>query len=203
MRKELTQQEFNALGLSLTEFQQRDIELKKQSYALFNPFAEIVQTYTVIFEQEKPYFQHSNLYLNYKGHLLQPFKYHGDTGYTFMLKNSNPHNIEFRNKKEKPNKVGKPTEKKLDDWLNYLLDEEEQIAQKNKEIEANIQEFREQLKGLHVNWQNTEHTRGFIFNDDFEITFNIDRRTGYISQQMRMRFAQTIENFKRLSNGSK
>lgn len=131
------------------------------------------------------YPEHGYVLLEYKGLLLRPFKKHGkQNSYKFYIVDSDyPYEMvkDFKNDHIEPNYIGKPTEKKMDEWLEYLLLEERYINERIK----NKYNFKESyIKSLEdagrvIVWQNRERTEGYINGNGFRFKITIGENAAY------------------------
>lgn len=119
-------------------FNQEYIDINK-IFAKYSPQTDVV----VSTNGENYIFEYIVTYIKVGEHWLRPLKRSWrDKSYVFTLK-SNTAIDAYRFSGREPNKVGKPTDKKLQDWLDYLLAEEEakqeylttKLANKTKVIE--------------------------------------------------------------------
>ncbi|MDU1892120.1 MAG: hypothetical protein E6767_15660 [Dysgonomonas sp.] len=117
------------------------------------------------------------VFLDYKGYLLRAYKHHyTDKVYRFCLVEQyrHKHTKNYQNRNEMPNKVGKPTPAKMDIWLAYLLNEEEEkkaYAQKYIDEETAFRAELAQL-GDTVKWYS--ENQGHIVMNNLVFDFTIE-----------------------------
>jgi hypothetical protein len=102
----------------------------------------------------------------------------------------------FYTKLVEPSKVGKPTEKKLDNWLEYLQEIERQKTEKVSERSTKEKEFFDKIKasGLKVTHQSQNGKSGYIETEYFDFSFEVES-DGHIRQKITMRKSPSIDVF--------
>lgn len=188
MRKYINISEVSKQGLQLSEYDKRTLDELRREFAHFAPICTLVEVADVSEYDGKRSVSNVAVFLDYKGHLLRAYKCHyTDKAYRFYLVNPyrHKHTQSYRNNNEKPNKVGKPTAKKMDEWLAYLLNEEEErkaYAQKYIDEET---AFRAELAELGdaVKWWH-ENTQGHIYMNNLIFSFSIE--PCYIKKDVRI-----------------
>ena len=177
MRDYITLSEISKYGLKLSDYQKGNLEKLRNEFAPFASVCKLVENASVSHYNDKYHLEDVCLFLDYKGYLLRPYKCHyTDKVYRFFLVNpyTHKHTKNYANKNEKPNKVGKPTPAKMDIWLAYLLNEEEEkkaYAQKYIDEET---AFRAELAELGdaVKWYNNGN-QGYIQMNNLVFEFSI------------------------------
>lgn len=169
--------EIGKYGLQLNDYQQRNLEDKRKEFTQFIPVCKIVEVLYISHYDEKYHAEDVAVLLNYKGFLLRAYKNHyTDKAYRFCLVEQyrHKHTHNYTNRNEMPNKVGKPTPAKMDIWLAYLLNEEEEkkaYAQKYIDEEEVFRAELEQL-GDAVKWYNNG-SQGHIRMNNLVFEFSI------------------------------
>ena len=169
-------------GFELTGFNERDLKEKMENLKEFSSFGELIPCVTFNYYDSKTHFEHVNVMLNFNGTLLQPSRPYNKKMFRFYIVDSFDIK-DYSNKNVEPNQVGKPTEKKLNDWLTFLLAEEVE----KKEIQATRDsvesDFIKKLEtsGQKVRWSQNKKS-GWIENDLIEYSFEICN--GYISEKI-------------------
>ena len=178
--------EAKAQGFILSEYQTRDLKEKREQLAKFANFAELVEVVNFSIQNEKYYFEHVNILIKFKGILLTPSRPYNENMYTFFLFNS-IFVREFKTVSIEPKRIGAPNEKKLQDWLNYLL-----VCEHEKENEQKIRDEKKlafiskiEASGQKIIWNNNK-TGGWINNEIVDYQFTI-LETGYISEKINLR----------------
>ena len=173
-------------GFQLSEYQTRDLQEKRQDLAKFANFAELVEVVNFSIQNEKYYFEHVNILIKFKGILLTPAKPYNENMYRFFLLNS-IFVREFKTVSIEPKRVGVPNEKKLNDWLQYLLECESEKLREEKIREEKKQAFilKIEASGQKIVWNNNK-TGGRIDSEIVDYSFTINE-TGYISEKINLR----------------
>jgi hypothetical protein len=173
-------------GFQLSDYQTRDLQEKRQDLAKFANFAELVEVVSFSIQNEKYYFEHVNILIKFKGILLTPAKPYNENMYRFFLLNS-IFVREFKTVSIEPKRVGVPNEKKLNDWLQYLLECESEKLREEKIREEKKQAFilKIEASGQKIVW-NLKKTGGYINNEVIDYQFTICDN-GYISEKITIR----------------
>lgn len=198
MKNYLTLQQAKENNIEFGEYSTKQMNENIKDLEQFKPFAKIVPLVYVSDYDNKIHFEHIIIFIDFKGVLLRPSKRYNEKSYSFFLAES-MFLREFKNNLTEPNKVGKPTEKKLNYWLEYLqsvevLKSAEQNKRNNKETE-----FLNKIKdsGLKVSHQSKEGKRGYIETENFDFYFDI-QDSGYIEQKITLRCSNTLDSFIKL-----
>jgi len=144
---------------------------------------------------DKKHFEHITVFIDFKGVLLRPYKRYNEKSFEFSLAES-LYVPSFNHNLEAPQKVGKPTEKKLLAWVEYLQNVELLKIEKINERKNKETEFLDKIKnsGLKVSHQSNDGKRGYIITEFFEFSFEI-LNDGYINQSIRLTKSGTIDTF--------
>lgn len=170
-------------NFKMTEYQERDLKEKREDLKEFSKFGELVEVVTYNTHEEKLYFEHVTILLKYKGIFLMPTKPYNKKMYRFYLLNS-LFIRDFKSVSIEPNQIGKPTEKKLQDWLTFLLDIEDEKEREIKIRQDKKQAFLSKLEasGQKINWSNNKKS-GWIESDLINYSFDI-LESGYVSERI-------------------
>lgn len=177
MRDFISISEISKYGLQLSEYQQRNLEGLRKEFAPFAPVCKTVEVLYISHYDDKYHAEDVAVFLDYKGYLLRAYKCHyNDKVYRFCLVEQyrHKHTRNYTNRNEMPNKVGKPTPAKMDVWLAYLLNEEEEkkaYAQKYIDEETAFRAELAQL-GDAVKWYDNGN-RGHIRMNNLIFEFSI------------------------------
>ena len=198
MKNYTTLENAKLLGLEWNEYETKQMD--EQINDLKN-FTEICKLVPLVYYSEyegKNHFQHITVFVEYKGILLRPYKNYNESTFIFFLAGSIRlqgfgHNL------VQPNKVGKATTKKMDEWLHYLQQIEALKMAKMSERENKKTEFLNKIKnsGLKVSHQSNDGKRGYIETENFDFSFEI-QSDGYIQQKITLRCGNTIDDFLKL-----
>lgn len=175
MRDFISISEISKYGFQLSEYQQRTLEEKRKEFAPFAPVCKTVEVLYISHYDDKYHAEDVAVFLDYKGYLLRAYKHHyTDKVYRFCLVEQyrHKHTKNYQNRNEMPNKVGKPTPAKMDIWLAYLLNEEEEkkaYAQKYIDEETAFRAELAQL-GDTVKWYSENQGRIVMNNLVFDFT---------------------------------
>ena len=180
-------------GFKLKEFNEKVNELEN-----FNKLCKLVPIVYTSEYDNKLHFEHVEVLIEFKGMLLKPYKRYNEKSFKFYLVES-LHVQGFEHDLKEPSKVGTPTEKKLNDWLDYLLNIEslktDVLAQRNNKEKV----FFDKIKnsGLEVTHQSNNGKRGYIQTENFEFGFEVEN-DGHIRQRITLRCGNTIDDFLKL-----
>lgn len=190
--EEAKKQGFDVIGYHLNRLNE---DLKRLS--IFEPLCKLVPMVYISNYDNKVHFEHITVYIEFKGYLLRPSNYYNKNSYTFYLFNSVICD-NFNTNLVEPNKVGKPTEKKLNEWLTYLLEIEKQKSEILEQRNNKETEFLNKINncGLNVVWYNDKKS-GYIYHKDFEYHFSIEKG-GYINERLTYRGGQKIDDLLKL-----
>ena len=198
MKNYLTLQQAKEKNIEFSEYNIKQMNETITSFEAFKLFAKIIPLVYVSNYDGKVHFEHIIVFIEFKGVLLRPSKRYNEKSYSFFLAES-LFLRGFEDNLIEPNKVGKPTEKKLNDWLEYLqsvevLKSAEKSKRDNKETE-----FLNKIKdtGLKVSHQSKDGKRGYIETENFDFYFDI-QDSGYIEQKITLRRSNTLDSFIKL-----
>jgi len=195
MKNYITLSEAEAQNLNISDYSYKKMNEELKELKNFDKVSKLVPLVFTSFYDDKTHFEHITVFIEYKGILLKPCKPYNGKSYTFYLVES-LHLQNFNHNLIAPKKVGVPTEKKLNEWLIYLQSIEALKVAKNNERNDKEKEFLSKIEksGLKVLHQSNNGKRGYIETDTLEFFFEI-LNDGYINQQIRLKKAQTFDNF--------
>ena len=180
-------------GFNLKQFNELVKELEN-----FKTLCKIVPIVYTSEYDNKLHFEHIAVLIEFNGILLKPYKRYNEKSFKFFLVES-LHVQGFEHDLKEPSKVGAPTTKKLNDWLDYLLSVEGLKSDKIDERKNKEVVFFDKIKnsGLEVTHQSNNGKRGYIQTENFEFYFEVNN-DGYISQKITLRCGNTIDDFLKL-----
>lgn len=198
MKNYLTLQQAKENNIEFREYDIKQMNETIKNLEQFEPFAKIVPLVYVSNYDSKVHFEHITIFIEFKGVLLRPSKQWNEKSYSFSLAES-LFLQGFEDSLTEPNKVGKPTEKKLNDWLEYLQDGEVLKSAEKTKRESKQTEFLNKIKetGLKVTHRSKDGKRGYIETEDFDFYFDI-QDSGYIEQKITLRCGSTLDDFIKL-----
>ena len=197
MKNYTTLEDAQKLGLTISDYWQRDLNAKIKDLEQFKDLCKIVPMVYYSQYEGKNHFEHTVVFIEFKGVLLRPSKPYNQKTFTFFLAES-LHVQNFSHDLEQPNKVGTPTEKKLNEWLTYLLEIESQKSEILEQRNNKETEFLNKINncGLNVVWYSDKKS-GYIYHKDFEYSFSIEKG-GYINERLTYRGGQKIDDLLKL-----
>lgn len=177
MRNYIAISEVSNYGVELSEYNKKNLEELRKEFAQFAPVCKLVEKASISHYDDKYHMEDVALFLEYNGYLLRPYKCHyNDKVYRFFLVNQyrHKHTHNYTNRNEMPNKVGKPTPAKMDVWLAYLLNEEEEKKAYAQEYIDKETVFRAELAELGdaVKWYDNGN-QGHIHMNNLVFEFSI------------------------------
>lgn len=200
MKNYTTLEDAQKLGLTISDYWQRDLNAKIKDLEQFKDLCKIVPMVYYSQYEGKNHFEHTVVFIEFKGVLLRPSKPYNQKTFTFFLAES-LHVQNFSHDLEQPNKVGTPTEKKLNEWLTYLQQIEtlkaDVLAQRNNKETVFFGKIKN--SGLKVTHQSNNGKRGYIQTKDFEFSYEVFS-DGSINQKITLRCGNTIDDFLKLNN---
>ena len=113
---------------------------------------------------------------------------------------------DYQNKNERPQKIGKARQhrEKLQSWVDYLKNERAERDSHKDSIDEKIENFLgtvRNVQGMEI-WDN--ETRGRMTKGGLEYTFSIDKKSGYISQNIEVHYSvgKDIETFLKMADNA-
>jgi hypothetical protein len=197
--------ELQNYGLTADDFRPAcNPEIKKVS-TVFCGLCEVVELYSVSFYDGKYYPEHANVHVIYDGYIMRPYCRYNEKSFEFFNPYERADNFtDYQNKNERPQKIGKATPKKLQSWVDYLKNERAERDSYKDSIDEKIENFLETVRnvqGMEI-WDN--ETRGNIVKGGLEYTFSIDKKSGYVSQNIKVHYSVggDIETFLKMSDNA-
>lgn len=193
MRATISERDFNKLKIEISDYDREQIQDAKQMAELFAKFIPGVEVrYDVYTDNEtlESRFQRAYVYFLRNKILFQISKEtYPKRIYKIYADISDLHKVDYSNQcaarrgSVEPNKIGTPTQKKVDDWIAYEMyyyTNLEKINERNKKEE---EDFRALLaRQPDVRWVG-QH-KGHITRNGLEFHFTIE--TNYISTSVKM-----------------
>lgn len=148
------------------------------------------------------YAEHCEVWVKHNGTWLKPIKQAWNKKTFFFTLAEIPYNyVElYNNPNPRPNYVGKPTDKKMNDWVDYLiqeLDDKEKILDQHRQNRQNSLRKLEAF-GNEINW-NHDKTGGYVERNGLEYQFEINKN-GTLSEKILISsMEQTLEKFLEIS----
>lgn len=198
MKRYLTTEEVTALGLII---ENTTWDTEKELKEIFGDYCETIVLSNVSEHEGKYYLEYSEVFLKYKGFLLKPYKEYGKTNYRFFAPRNKYNNlINYRNTNPIPNKIGKPTDNKLQEWVDYLKNEIKEREDYYNSVQSKIETFLKSLKPFEVKWYNN-NTRGEIVKNGIKYSFSIDYGSGGVFQKIGICYTvkENLSSFVKLS----
>jgi len=171
-----------------------------------NAFGKYYQVHTFVklhvYEEEgkeKIYIDHLNHYILANGVYLRPYKPKWNVkSFELSLKNrTNIQGIYSFYEEEKPNKIGKATTKKVEQWLEYLQKEEQAKKDYLNDKDEERQKFLQKLEPYKdkIVWQK-ENEIGYIENGNLLYSFKCEKNhTPHTEVYLYNRHSIEIEDF--------
>lgn len=187
------------------EYQKKDYDKEKtELQAIFGSYCDLVDYFSVSEQDGVNYPEHIRTILFYDGLFLVPYK--SKNMYEFFTRlDFLDFYRGFEYDKEKPQKIGVATDKKIRAWWQYLLDEQKEKTLYACKIDKKIREFMEEIKLSGENLEIKEDYRsisGEIVRGGIQYTFNVDKSNGSISQRVMLHYKNdwNIKTFTKLAN---
>ena len=203
MKNYTTIENATKLGLTVSDYWQKELNSKTKEVEPFKEFCKIVPLIYYSIYDGKNHFEHITVFIEFEGVLLRPSKYHNQTSFIFFLAES-LHVQNFNHELTQPNRIGKPTYKKLKEWLTYLQAVENLKLQKTNERQNKEKAFFQKVEnaGLTITHQSNNGKRGYITTDLLEFSYEVTN-DGYINQRIRIRETENIDTFLKLIQNAK
>lgn len=200
-------------GLFLKDFQLRNLLETRNELSEFDglcKFIDVIKVSSELTESENIYFiSYAYVAMEYNGVKFHPVGRHNSNNpFEFFLEDE----IQgeklryFESKLDKPNKVKKPTDKKLNDWIEYMQALEAEKVAYVSEIDKKISDFMDMLKPYEgkIKWSEDKR-RGIMSRGGLAYSFEI-RNTGGIRQEVTLDYIPAQESFQeflKISNNEK
>lgn len=124
------------------------------------------------------YVEHVGKVVEYNGVLMNARKPHRNKCFMFFLFNDDTDLSQVE--VEKPNLVSTLTDKKMESWLNVLLEEKNLALSTNNENEIKVRNFKNSLADLlHLPLSDFSDDNGTILLGMFKVTWKCEPKTGY------------------------
>jgi hypothetical protein len=197
--------ELQNYGLTTDDFRPASNPAIKKVSSVFGELCEVVELYHVSFQDGKYYPEYATVHVIYDGYIMRPYcRYNEKSFELFNLYEMADYSTDYRNKNERPQKIGKATPKKLQSWVDYLKNERAERAAYKKSIDEKVENFLgtvRNVQGMDI-WDN--ETRGRMTKGGLEYTFSIDKKSGYIRQNIEVHYSagKDIETFLKMSDNA-
>lgn len=131
--------------------------------------------------------------------------------YTFVLDYKNLPYISYyavdhvKKDLKEPNGVGVLNEKKIREWVDYLVEVYRRLVILSNERVEKVEEFKDKVMKLNPTITSEYgNYRGYVKRNGLEYSFEIDRDSGYISEKIEIPYDtnKSIESFLELSNNA-
>lgn len=189
------------LGLQMPNWQSKEIEEKRNALEPFKKFGTVHEMVNI--EGEKPEdYRIWNFFalFEYKGFFMRPMTGRGSASNSFEFYAEYGLRVDsYTTKLQCPNRVGAPTEKKLNEWLDYLTSYEEEKAVEQARRTDKVEAFKNKIiaSGFPLKNGSLEKNMGWILVGDVEFHFQIDN-CGYIREEIRLK-SQSFDTFLKLA----
>ena len=200
-------------GLFLKDFQLRNLLETRNELSEFDglcKFIDVIEI-TPVFTASTNIHYMSCAYvaMEYNGVKFRPVVRHNSNNpFEFFIEDGLQGGklLYFESKLEKPNKVKKPTAKKLNDWIEYMQALEAEKVAYVSEIDKKISDFMDMLKPYEgqIKWSE-DKLRGIMSRGGLTYSFEI-RNTGGIRQEVTLDYIPAQESFHeflKISNNEK
>lgn len=201
---EFRNKQANQKYLHISNWGANTLEESKKALAKFAGMCELIDVH-VIRESNShdigDFFSldHSYIVLRYKGVDLRPFdlsSVHLSKGKSFEFQldeNIDSRRLDyFTPQSIKPKKVGTPTSKKMDEWLEYLRAVEKEKENHIRKIDDKINEFKNKLSIFNGDVVWSGENRGRVERGGLRYTFEISN-AGSIVQDIQIMFSPNID----------
>lgn len=100
---------------------------------------------------------------------------------------------------EQPNKIGKLSVPKIEEWISFLTDNYNALVEKNGENSTIVEAFRDKIKDLPVQWfHGGTNERGYIDGENgLRYSFSIEKN--YVGESIEYKGKQTLDTFLELT----
>lgn len=210
MLKIVLESSLKQYGLTKEQFkinEQEITELEK----LFGKFGKIVPLYHISVREDgsaNPYV--TFLALLYKNMFMTPSIKCRGKAYEFTdllspYQNLVHYTIKFE--EAEPNSVGVPTERKLDEWREYLTRKTAFYKERYEKNQTQINDFlssiREHDEKGEIKWRK-DRKSGEMVKNGIKYTFSIEHETGYVYEHLELHYSvsSNLTNFIKLSDNS-
>lgn len=197
--------ELQNYGLTTDDFRPAsNPEIEKVS-SVFGELCEVVELYNVSFYDGKYYPEYATVHVIYDGYIMRPYCRYNEKSFEFFNPYERADNLtDYQNKNERPQKIGKATPKKLQSWVDYLKNERAERDARKKSINEKIENFLKTVRnvqGMDI-WDN--ETRGEMTKGGLLYTFSIDKKSGYINQNIEVHYSvdKSVETFLKMANNA-
>lgn len=162
--------ELAAIGLNAADFY-ADEQKRSDIEKVFGTVAKVVRRYEASFYEGKWYPETARDVLEYKGEILEPAKLWNEK--TFFLYLADKPDAEKFATRPRPNKIGAATDKKMGDYLAWLLENEAARMNAEQVYADKKAAFIAELEGLPVVWDRDKKGGRAVMNGiEFVFSFH-------------------------------
>lgn len=197
MKNYITLDEAKNKGFEIREYDINKMNEEVNDLQAFESLCKLVPLVYVSTYEGKEYFEHITVFIEFEGVSLRPYKRYNEKNYIFFLAESLTVK-DFAHNLDQPNKVGKPTAKKLREWVDYLQSIEALKKATQAKRDSKETEFLDKVKncGLNIVWY-SDGKSGYIQHKDHLYKFQV-HSNGFIEEKLTYTGAQKIDNLKNL-----
>lgn len=211
---EFRNKQANQKYLHISNWGANTLEESKKALAKFTDLCELIDVHVIRESNSHDLgdfysLDHSYIVLRYKGVDLRPFdlnSFHLSKGKSFEFQLDECIDSQkikyFSSLLIKPKKVGAPTAKKMDEWLEYLQAVEKEKEERIRVIDDKINEFKNTLSVFNDEIVWSGENRGKIERGGLRYTFEISN-SGSIAQGLEIMFSansNTLDRFLKMSD---
>lgn len=197
--------ELQNYGLTTDDFNPAcNPEIEKVS-SVFGKLCEVVELYSISFYDGKYYPEHATVHVIYDGYIMRPYCRYNEKSFVFFNTYERADNLtDYKNTNHRPQRIGKATPKKLQAWVDYLKNEKAERDSYKDSIDEKIESFLETVRnvqGMEI-WDN--ETRGRMIKGGLEYTFIINKKSGYIHQNIEVHYSvdKSVETFLKMADNA-
>jgi hypothetical protein len=195
MEKYLLKSEIETIGLTPDMFYYNAPGKNIDIDAMFSGIAEIEDRFVVHSNKQQHYMYKVVSFDNYK---MIPRAKYNETKIYFLPDNHLSSTCSQNFNGEEPKKIGKPTAKKLSDWVSYLRAQDAFYTKQTAYNSAVIDAFLADIEPFNPEWNGSEYCE--IIRDGIKCKIRLDRKSGSFSVQNEVyfQFSNGFDNFKKL-----
>ena len=197
--------ELQNYGLTTNDFRPAsNPEIEKVS-SVFGELCDVVELYNVSFYDGKYYPAHATVHVIYDWYIMRPYCRYNEKSFELFNPYERADNLtDYQNKNEQPQKIGKATPRKLQSWVDYLENERAERDSHKDSIDEKIENFLGTVRNVQGMEIVDNETRGRMVRGGLEYTFSIDKKSGYISQNIEVHYSvgRDIETFLKMADNA-
>jgi hypothetical protein len=197
------------VNVVLQAYQKHTLKELKEELSAFNQIGTL-EEYARLYEDAQTV-DRVYVLLNYNGTLLFPYKKsYNSNMYGFTIEGKNyPYDLvnKFDVLNKKPNYVGKPSKKKMDEWVEYLNKKDEFITncinEGNSTKDNYLKKLRDKYPVDSITFSNTEETEGRVKINNIILKFTISQNSVWERIELNYGLQHNQETFDKLVNALK